>query len=356
MTPLRWRLMLQSLIAMSLINAAAFCNTTPTDEAAPSASSKTKDTNMSKAKTTISNEPTYANIPYGSHERNVLDVWLAPGDKPTPCVLHIHGGGWLTGDKSKFSIPGGPRALLKEGISVVSINYRYLKQTIVDSGSTRGNGSILPRGQYPQAPVKEPLDDAARAMQFVRSNAKQWNIDPLRIAVTGGSAGACSSLWLAFHDDLANPKSDDPIARESTKPFCAATIGAQTTLDPIQILDWMPNATYGGHAFGYVWDKSDFTVEIRSFLKDRDSVLVWIQEYSPYSLVTKDDPPVYLYYHGDTPEKGKAKKDATHSSNYGALLVEKLEQLEMEYQFVHSGIAQPRFKNTTEYLIFMLKK
>ena len=30
-----------------------------------------------------------------------------------------------------------------------------------------------------------------------------------RIAVIGGSAGAASSLWLAYHDDMADPKSDD---------------------------------------------------------------------------------------------------------------------------------------------------
>jgi len=31
-------------------------------------------------------------------------------------------------------------------------------------------------------------------------------------AASGGSAGACSSLWLAFHPDMADPKSADPIS------------------------------------------------------------------------------------------------------------------------------------------------
>ncbi len=310
---------------------------------------KTQDKNI------MANQPTIKDLAYGENERQVMDVYLADSDTPTPCVLHIHGGGWLGGDKTKFSLPGGPKALLKNGISVVSINYRYLKQTIVNSGSTRGTGSTLPRGDYPTPPVKVPLDDAARAMQFVRHHAKQWNINPDRIAVTGGSAGACSSLWLAFHDDLADPTSDDPIARQSTKPFCAATIGAQTTLDPVQILEWMPNATYGGHAFGYVWDHSDHTVEIRSFLKDRDAILPWIKNYSPYELVTQDDPPVYLFY-GNTPAKGQAQKDPTHSANYGQLLAEKLEALGLEYELVHKGVQQPKHKNTTEYLIAKLKQ
>lgn len=299
-------------------------------------------------------EPTHADVSYGPDERNVMDVYLADSDKPTPCVLHIHGGGWLTGDKTRLGIPGGVKGLLNEGISVVSISYRYVEQTIVDSGSTRGTGPILPRGDYPQPPVKAPLTDAARAMQFIRSNATQWNIDPVRIAVTGGSAGACTSLWLAYHDDLADPTSNDPVAHQSTKPFCAAVNGAQTTLDPAQLLEWTPNATYGGHAFGYIWDKSDHTVEIRSFLADREAVKDWIAEYSPYSLVTKDDPPVYLFY-GDTPAKGSSPKDPTHSSNYGALLVEKLDALGLEYEFVHKGVEHPQHKNLTAYLIDKLK-
>ena len=129
----------------------------------------------------------------------------------------------------------------------------------------------------------------------------------------------------------------------------------QTTLDPKQLLEWTPNAVYGGHAFGYVWDRSDPTVEIRSFLADRDSVKDWIAEYSPYSLLTKEDPPVYLFYR-NTPEKGQERKDPTHSSNYGALLAEKLDALGVEYDFVHSGVQAPRFKNMTEYLIHHLKK
>ena len=37
---------------------------------------------------------THTNVKYGPHERNALDIWLAPSDKPTPLVIYIHGGGW----------------------------------------------------------------------------------------------------------------------------------------------------------------------------------------------------------------------------------------------------------------------
>ncbi len=306
-----------------------------------------------KRENPMEQNPTYADVRYGEHERNVMDVWLAKSDTPTPCVMIIHGGGWLGGDKSKHL--AGLKVFLAEGISVVSINYRYLKQTIVDSGSTRGTGPLLERTDYPEAPVKEPLDDAARAIQYLRYRAAEWNINPRLVAVTGESAGGCSSLWLAFHDDLAQPDAEDPVKRQSTKPYCAATNVAQTSLDPVQILEWIPNATYGGHAFGFIWDKSDFTVEIRSFLAYREDVLSWIKEYSPYELVTKGDPPVYLFYGADTPEKANEQKDPTHSSNYGALLAEKLERIGLPHEFVHKGSENPKHKDIQDYLIVTLK-
>src|ERR1700726_736538 len=88
-----------------------------------------------------------------------------------------------------------------------------------------------------------------------------------------GRPGGCSSLWLAFHDDMADPKSDDPIARESTRLYCAAVNGAQTSLDPKELREWLPNYTYGAHAFGL----KDF----QTLHDQREKVLSWIKEYSP---------------------------------------------------------------------------
>ena len=144
--------------------------------------------------------PTLSELAYGDHERQVLDFWKAPSDKPTPLVFVIHGGGWMGGSKERLNRFVDAPALLKEGISVVAINYRYIRNA-----------------QELKPPVKAPLHDAARALQFVRSKAAEWNIDKSRIAAAGASAGACSSLWLLYHDDLADPESEDPIARESTR-------------------------------------------------------------------------------------------------------------------------------------------
>ena len=188
--------------------------------------------------------PTVANFKYGPAERNVLDFWRAKSDKPTPLLFFVHGGGWMGGDKAGIAV----EPFLKEGISVVSINYRYISQA----------QDVVP-------PVKAPLTDAALALQTVRSKAAEWNIDKTRIGASGGSAGACSSLWLAFHDDMADPKSRDPIARESTRLYTAAVNGPQTTLDPKQMREWTPNSKYGGHAFSKSGEFKNFDDFVAAF-------------------------------------------------------------------------------------------
>jgi acetyl esterase/lipase len=269
-------------------------------------------------------------VAYGKHPRQALDFYQAKSDRPTPVVFHIHGGGWQAGDKKGFD----PRPFLARGISVVSINYRYVKHGV--------EGKVEP-------PVKAPLHDAARALQFVRSRAKEWNIDKRRIGATGGSAGGCSSLWLAFHDDMADPRSRDPVARESTRLSCAAVNGAQTSLDPRQLREWMPNYGYGAHAFG----KKD----LDAVLKERARLLPWIKEYSPIYHVSKDDPPVALFYHGEKgPKKGDSPRDPTHSALLGLMLAEKLKEAGVDYVLVYPGHPSTRYKNSTEYLIDKLSK
>lgn len=281
--------------------------------------------------------PTQANVRYGDHERNVLDLWKAESAQPTPLLFFIHGGGWQNGDKARVA---NLDKYLAAGISVVSINYRYVSQAHA--------AGIKP-------PVQAPLHDAARALQFVRSQAKEWNVDSQRIGASGGSAGACSSLWLAFHDDLADPKSNDPVARQSTRLWCAAVTGAQTTLDPKQMKEWTPNSRYGSHAFGIFKkvdgkDQQDF----EAFLAQREQILPWIAEYSPYALVSSDDPPVYLIF-GAPPALGKEEKDPTHTANFGVKLQERLKSAGVESELVYPNAPDVKHPTVHDYLIDKLK-
>lgn len=277
--------------------------------------------------------PTVAKLAYGSHERQVLDFWKAKSEKPTPLVLYIHGGGWQGGDKN--SVGGSLKGYLDAGISVAAINYRYVKQA-ADLG-------VVP-------PVKAPLEDAARALQTIRSKTTEWNLDKKRVGATGGSAGGCSSLWLALHDDLADPKSSDPIARESTRLFCAAVEGAQTSLDPLPLREWMPNYGYGAHAFGLP--------NFQTLHDKRAEVLKWIKEYSPMEHVSKDDPPLFLNYGSQKipPVKGEKQTDPTHSALLGLLLAERLKAEGVEHFVAYPGHTHQQYPNSSAYLIDRLRK
>ena len=285
--------------------------------------------------------PTVANFEYGKDsERQKFDFWQAKSDKPTPVVLLIHGGGWMGGDKASYGT-AAIQPYLDAGISVASLNYRFIPQAM--------EHKVEP-------PVKGPVGDAARALQTIRSKAKEWNIDPTRVGATGGSAGACTSLWLALHDDLADPGSDDPIARLSSKLQCAAVSGAQTSLDPKELREWMPNAIYGGHAFGFTATGRTRAQEFDLLIENREKVLPWIKEYSPIELVSPDDPPIYLDYPNQKtpPVIGQEGPDPTHSAIYGIKLEEKLKSAGVECVLSYPGHQDEKYGSIAKFLITKL--
>lgn len=268
-------------------------------------------------------------VPYGPHPRQVLDFYQAKSEKPTPVVFHVHGGGWTAGGKYM-----GPQPYLDRGLSVVSINYRFTTHAAADK--------LMP-------PVKAPMEDAARALQFVRTKAAEWSIDKNRIGGNGASAGACTVLWLALHDDMADPQSSDPVARESTRLYLAAVHSAQVSLDPKELLEWMPNYFYGAHAFGYF--------NLKDLLKDREKVLPWIREYSPIEHVSRDDPPIMMFYQsGKPPVVGDSPDDPTHSAIMGLKLEERLQAVGVDVVLIHPGRKHPQYKFTADYLMDRLHK
>jgi acetyl esterase/lipase len=317
----RWLAVLAAVLLCNGVSVAADVKKAPT----PPAKAAAKPTGP---------KPTMADVPYGSHPKQVLDFYKADSSSPTPVVFNIHGGGWMGGNKGI-----NPSEYLKAGVSVVSIEYRFVSDAM--------KAGIKP-------PVDWPLHDAARALQFVRSKAAEWNIDKTRIGATGGSAGACSSLWLAFHDDMADPKSSDPVARESTRLTCAAVGGPQTTLDPKQMKEWTPNSRYGGHAFGFTGDAAKKLSQFDEFLANRDKILPWIKEYSPYEWVSSDDPPIFMSF-GGPPALGQEQKDPTHTANFGLKLQEKCRDAGVESHLSYPGCSDTKYRNSSEFLICKLK-
>jgi acetyl esterase/lipase len=282
--------------------------------------------------------PTVADFVYGEDsERQKVDFWKAESDEPTPLVLLIHGGGWRGGDKARYGT-SSIQPYLDAGISVAAINYRFIEQAMA---------------QNVEPPVKACLHDAARALQTIRSKAKDWNLDPKRVGATGSSAGACTSLWLALHDDLAEPDSDDPIARQSSRLTCAAVAGAQTSLDPKELRQWIPNSIYGGHAFGFAKAGRNRGEEFDLLIANREQVLPWIKEYSPIELVNSEDPPIYLDYprQKKPPKVGQREADPTHSAMYGVQLADRLGDIGVEAVVSYPGHKDTKYGSIQKFLI-----
>ena len=148
---------------------------------------------------------------------------------------------------------------------------------------------------------------------------------------------------------MADPKSSDPVARESTRLYCAAVNGSQVSLDPKEVREWLPNYTYGAHAFGM---KSLDEVETQ-----RSQIAPWIKEYSPINHVSKDDPSIGLYYGGVKGAKvGESHPDPTHSPILGLKLAEKLKANGVDVVYHSNTEPNAELPNTTAFLIDRLKK
>ena len=283
---------------------------------------------------------TRTDVPYGGHFRQTLDLWQSASEAASPVVIYFHGGGWAAEDKSNIHQHLDVRALLDAGISVIAANYRFLQ----DANAAQ----VRP-------PLQWPVGDVRRTLQFVRHKAREWRIDPARIAAAGVSAGGCASLWLALHDDLADPASADPVERESTRLVGVAVKAPQTSLDPKQLREWIPNSVYGGHAFGFAGATRAEAFE--PFLAARDAMLDEINRYSPVVHASGDDPPVFMEFPAQDkpPVPGEAQTDPTHSALLGVMLERILRDQGGSVELRYRGDGKTGHANVQEFLTDLLR-
>jgi acetyl esterase/lipase len=154
------------------------------------------------------------NISYGPYEENVFDIFLVESEKPTPLIVYIHGGGFVSGSKGivYLSARNEIRQTLQNGASYATIDYRVLEEMDKEG-------------------VIKPMNDSKRCLQFFRYHHKQLNIDPDKIALYGASAGAGTCLWLGFSDDMREPDAEDQVSQQSTRIPVIAAKAPQSTYD-----------------------------------------------------------------------------------------------------------------------------
>ncbi len=276
-------------------------------------------------------EPTHPDVAYGEHEKQRFDLWPVDGaEKPTPLAIYIHGGGFRGGDKRAFS-PGALKMFHEAGIAFASMNYR-----------------LSDVGPYPIM-----MHDAARGLQTIRHRAAEWNIDPARIACYGGSAGAGISLWLGFHDDLADPDSEDPIARQSTRIVAAATSNGQSTYDLRTFREWFGVPDLKPHEallpFYGIETEADWTSE---------RVTKLMSDASAITHLTKDDVPVYMAY-GRPNVKVDAKTDQgtwVHHVLLGLKLQEAMRELGLECHVRSPDHPEKTYGTVERFIVAKLKE
>jgi acetyl esterase/lipase len=213
-------------------------------------------------------KPTYADVPYGAHEHQLIDIHLPPkGDGPFP-VLMWYGGIWKA---SKHAMD--VNRFFPHGIAVIAVEVRTMEDATADK-------------------VKEPisyvLEDALSAVKFVRENAAKYKLDPKRIALGGGSQGALPALYIGC------------VAPELVT--CIAAYRCQPTIDPKRMHEWVPGVKWGSPALGCSFEDS---------LKRREELLPVIKKWSPDWLLHKNAAPMYFEN-----EWGMTKPDEITQGNY----------------------------------------
>jgi acetyl esterase/lipase len=245
--------------------------------------------------------PTFKDVQYGPHPKELINFWQFKSVEPVGILLQIHGGGWMGGKKDENLRPHQ----MKAGYHIASISY-----PLVNEGA--------------QQPAM--LNSALRAVQFLRFKAKEWGIDTKRIVATGGSAGGCSSLLIALHNDIADPQSSDPVKRFSSRIAGAQVAGAQSTMNPFVIKERIGAKTFE-NPMPYKPFGADNAEDI---VKDWNKYKSLVLQCSPITHLSKDDPPLHLFYNVNREFPTTKGSNGIHSPIFGEILLEACQKLGVE--------------------------
>ncbi len=194
-----------------------------------------------------------------------LDASIPEGKGPFAAVIVVHGGGWENGTKRSYDKPLLP-VLTEAGFAWFTINYR-----------------LAPQHKYPAA-----VEDVEAAVRWVKTHAKEYKVDPKRIALMGESAGG------------------HLVAMAGVRPTKETRVAA--------VVDF-----YGPHdLLKRESERKEVGKNLRQFLgieKLDEAGIAKLKEASPATYVKKGLPP-FLFIHGT--------KDAAVPYDQSPLLCDKL--------------------------------
>lgn len=221
-----------------------------------------------------------ADVAYDTKARTKLDAFLPKSTTPTGLVIFIHGGGFTGGKKEDIYTSGAAdiKEFLTNNVAFITINY-----SLLEANETEG--------------VIKCLKDSKRALQYIRSRAKDFNIDKNKIVLTGSSAGAGTAAWLAFNNDMAEATSTDAVLKESTRVKAIAIKETQATYD---LTRWASDV-FVDYGVTFAQFKALYGPLISQFygltnLNDFDSAanVAYRKKVDMLDLLSADDPEMYI--------------------------------------------------------------
>ncbi|MEO1434572.1 MAG: T9SS type A sorting domain-containing protein [Bacteroidota bacterium] len=248
-------------------------------------------------------------------DRQAFHMFLPDTVGTFPLVVYIHGGGFTGGSRNTVLNDPGKFADLKyfleNGYAYASFGYR-----LIEDGQPDPDGVI------------KCLNDSKRALQFIRYHADDLHIKKAEIAMTGGSAGAGTGLWLATREDMADLNAADPVLRESTRVCAVATNGSQATYD---LYKWETEIynNFDGQGTSFTLDSivgllgferaSNFYGGIDSTTEiiNNPDLIQYRQDVDMLYHLSSDDPPFYLR---NASGAQHPSQDLFHHSNHGVVL------------------------------------
>jgi acetyl esterase/lipase len=244
--------------------------------------------------TPAATQETQENVVYGMYSGLALLMDVRIPENPNGFgIVFIAGSGWhaplaLDAYPLKWGVDRpylGAAGLLAQGYTLFSINHRS-----------------APRFRYPAA-----VEDAQRAVRFVRYHADRFGIDPNHIGVVGASSGGHLALMLGVLDGQGEGTS--PIDRESSKVQAVVALSPGT--DFRTLLARGEGAVDAVASFLGVWVPRPLEADSTS------EEMQMVVEASPVTHVSPDDPPILLV-HGD--------QDPTAPFNQSEIMMERLRE------------------------------
>lgn len=282
--------------------------------------------------------------PFG--EENLFDI-LLPNDHggAAPLVIYLHGGGFRGGSRAAAWGRGrarGVERLIDAGVAIASADYRLIRNP-------------------EEIGVIKSLRDSARCLQFIRRHAAELGVDPERVVLMGASAGAGTSLWIGATDDLAEPDSDDPVLRESTRVRGVVLLETQATYDIARwstdvFPDFGIGVLEGAALLGLEGQLLAFygISELDEF--ESPEILEYRRRVDMIDLLTADDPPIFVRNQNQPDELPVRVNVLFHHANHAVVVANRAQEVGVEHVLYAPvlGIEDPSGEDEVDFALRLL--